>query len=114
MYRQIQKPSIAHTIAGHIRSFYRLLFMLSIILLIAMVGGAAVFLGEKHIDSCSSSYYTLKWLVVSGMIEILVCVFIALIVCKMKFIILIYMYNYLDYCKCDLLSYRQYYYLVLY
>ena len=72
----------AIAVAAHIRSFYRMLGILAILLIVSGVGIASVIIGYIKIKSCPESYDESRLLSIFGITDIILCGIIATIVCE--------------------------------
>jgi len=72
-------------VAAHIRSFYRLFVIILALLMISSVGTAAIVMGYMKSNSCPSSRIMSRWLRLFGIVDLIMCGFIATIVCTFSF-----------------------------
>jgi hypothetical protein len=75
-------PSAVVAVAAHIRSFYRLFAMIAVLLALSCAGTAAIIVSYIQSNSCTASRTMSRWLTIFGIVDIIMCGFIAKIVYK--------------------------------
>lgn len=66
-------PIVVSVVAAHIRSFYRLLPIVMIFIIVGGAGVAAIVISFIQIRACPTSYNAFRWIRIFGLLEFIMC-----------------------------------------